>query len=96
MDSYNTLCVDYWREIRKLLEIFFQTRIIINPLLDENALISLDQGLVEDFINEPERWQEMGPFHLKFEKWDRLKNSQPLVMKGCSRWLRIGNLPLDY
>ena len=35
-----------------MLEIYFQAKIIIDPLFDENALISLDQGSIEDFISE--------------------------------------------
>ena len=56
LDRFKTLALDDWREIRKLLEIYFRTRITINPLFDEITHISLDQGLVEDFINEPGRW----------------------------------------
>lgn len=37
--------LDNWREIRKVLEFLFQTKIVISPLFDENALISLNQGL---------------------------------------------------
>lgn len=39
------LCAfDDWRDVRKMLETYFGTSIIINPLFDENALISIDQG----------------------------------------------------
>ena len=38
----------------------------------------------------------MGPFHLKFEKWDRYKHNLPLVMKGFEGWLGIRNPPLGY
>lgn len=41
---------DNWREIQKMLKIYFQAKIIINPLFDKNALISLDLGLIEDFF----------------------------------------------
>ena len=39
-----------------MLEIYIQAKIIINPLFDENALISPDQGLIEDFTVETGRW----------------------------------------
>ena len=45
-----------WREIRKMLETFRGTSIIINPLFDENPLISIDEGAIEDFIIEVGRW----------------------------------------
>ena len=78
------------------MEIYIQAKIIINPLFDNNALISLDQGSIGDIIIEAGRWQEMGSFYLKFEKWDKFKHSRPLVKKGFVGWLRIKNLPLDY
>ncbi|TYJ98823.1 putative serine/threonine protein kinase IREH1 [Cucumis melo var. makuwa] len=68
----------------------------IVPLFDENALISLDQGSIKDFISGDGIWQSTGSFHHKFEKWDKLKHNQPLVMKGFGGWLIIKNLPLDY
>lgn len=73
-----------------MLEIYFQAKIIINPLFDENTLIS-HRG----FIFEVGKWPEMGSFHLKFEKWDKFKHSWPLVLKGFGGWLRIKNLHLD-
>ena len=57
---------DDWKEIWKILETYFGTSIIINPLYDENSLISIGWALIEDFITEVERWQAMGSFHLKF------------------------------
>lgn len=54
------------------------------------------QGSVEDFIQDSGKWQEIGPFHLKFEKWNKFKHSIPKVMKGFGGWIKIRNLPLDY
>lgn len=75
--------------------IYFQAKIVINPLFHENALISLDQGSIKDIINEEGKWQVMGSFHLKFDKWDKHKHSRLLVTKGFG-WLKIKNRPLHY
>lgn len=32
----------------------------------------------------------------KFEKWDNMEHSRPLVLKEYGGWLKIKNLPLDY
>ena len=83
---------DDWRLIRKRLEEFFQRKIVINPLFDENALISIDQGSIINFIREEGKWQACGNFHLKFERWDNIKHSRPLVLKGYDGWLKIKDL----
>ena len=70
---------DDWRMIRKFLEMKLQTNIIINPLYDDNAFISIDRGSLSDIIGVKGKWQAWGNFHLKSEKWDSLKNSRPLV-----------------
>ena len=69
---------------------------VINPLFDENTLIGIDQGSIIDFIREEGKWQAWGNFRLKFERWDDIKHSRPLVLKGYDGWLKIKNLPLDY
>ena len=60
--------------IQKLLENYFQAKIVINPLFGENAFISIDQDSIKDSICEEGKWQAMGSFHLKFEKWNKLKH----------------------
>lgn len=87
---------DNWKEIKQTLEEWFNSKLIINPLFAENALIKLDQGSIEDFIEKPEKWQELGPFHLKFERRNKFIHSRPKSIKGFGGWLRIKNLPLDY
>ena len=66
---------DDWKRIRKMLKNYFQAKIVINPLIDENALISFDQGSIKDLINNEGKWQAMGSFHLNFERWDKHKQS---------------------
>ncbi|KAA0047189.1 hypothetical protein E5676_scaffold1280G00090 [Cucumis melo var. makuwa] len=80
------------RKIRKMLENYFQAKIVINPLFDENALINLDEGSIKDLICNEGKWQVLGSFYLKFEKWDKHKYSRPLTMKGYGGWLKIKNL----
>ena len=72
------LASDDWRLIHKRMDEFFQTKIVINPLFDENTLISIDQGSIIDFIHEEGKWQARESFHLKFERWDNIKHSRPL------------------
>ena len=62
--DFDTLCIisklfasNNWRLIRKQLEKKFLTRVVINPLYNDNALISLEQGSIKDFICEEEKWQ---------------------------------------
>ena len=43
---------DDWKLIRKMLAVLFQTKIVINHLYDENALISIDQGSILNLIYE--------------------------------------------
>ena len=76
------------RTIGKFLESKFQVNIVNNLLYDDNALISLDKGSLSDRIDAEVKWQEWGNFHLKFEKWDSLKNSRPLMLKGYGGWLK--------
>lgn len=78
-----------------MLETVLQVKVVINPLFDENALISLDQGPIKDHIRGGV-WQLMAPFHLKFEKWDKFKHSRPVVTKGFGGLPKINDLPLDY
>ena len=59
---------------RKSLEDYFQAKIVINSLFGENALISINQGSIKDHLREEGKWQAMGSFHLKFEKWNKLKH----------------------
>ena len=87
---------DDWRLIRKFLKSKFHFSIVFNLLYDDNALISLDQGFLSDFIGAVGKWQEWGNFHLKFEKWDSAKHSRPLVLKGYGGWIKVKNLPLDF
>lgn len=87
---------NYWKDIAEVLKDYFQSNLIINPLFDEKALIKLDQGDLEGFIEAPEKWQSIGPFRLKFEKWDKFKHSWPLMMKGFGGCISNKNLPLDY
>lgn len=54
---------DDWREIKQTLEEWFNTKLIIKPLFEENALIKLDQGLIENYIEKSGKsgkWQEFG------------------------------------
>ena len=48
---------DDWRSIHKFLESKFQTSIVINPLYDENTLISIDQVSLSDLIGKVGKWQ---------------------------------------
>lgn len=71
-------------------------KVIINPLFAENAWIKINQGKLEELIEALGKWQEIGPFHLLFEKWNKLRHSRPLYTKGFGSWIAIKNLPLDY
>lgn len=51
---------DDWREIKQTLEEWFNTKLIIKPLFEENALIKLDQGLIENFTLKNQENQENG------------------------------------
>ena len=86
---------DAWRLIRKQLETLYQSKIIINPLYDDNALISFDKIPSKDLIGKEKKWQAWGEFHIKFEKWDSVRHSRPLVLKGFGGWMKIKNLPLE-
>ena len=86
---------DAWRLICKQLEMLSQTKFIINPLYDDNALISFDKVPTKEFIGEEKKWQTRGKFHIKFEKWDSIRHSRPLVIKGFGGWIKIKNLPSD-
>lgn len=81
--------------IRKILEKNFQIIIVINPLYDDNALISLDQGSLSELIGVEGKWHTWGNFHLKFEKWDNMKHNRPLVLKEYGGWLKVKNLLVD-
>lgn len=59
---------DNWKEIKQTLEEWFNSKLIINPLFAENALIKLDQGSIEDFIEKPEKWQELA---VSFKVWKK-------------------------
>lgn len=50
------------KEIAKVLEDLLQTKVIINHLFAENALIKLEDGTLEDFIEVLGKWQVMGSF----------------------------------
>ncbi|KAA0062491.1 Integrase, catalytic core [Cucumis melo var. makuwa] len=55
----------------------------------------LCNGLKDLFIQEEGKWQAWENFHLKFDRWNNIKHSRPLVLKGYGGWLKIKNLPLD-
>ena len=65
-------------------------------MFDENALIKIDQGNLEELIEAPGKWKEFGPYHLLFNRWNKLLRSRPLIVKGFGGWIKIKNLPLDY
>lgn len=56
----------------------------------------MGQGTLEELIENPGSWQICGPFHLEFEKWNKLVHSRPVYSKGYGGWISIKNLPLDY
>ena len=102
-EDFENLCIlsrffvfDDWKEIRKTMEDLFQSKIIINPLFVENALIKLDEGSLKEFVGKEAVWQVMGPFPLKFEKWSKSKHSRPSIIEGYGGWIKIKTLPLDY
>ena len=77
-----------WKEIAKTLEDIFQLKVIINPLFAENVLIQIDHPMMEELIVFSGKWQEIGKFHLLFEKWNRYQHGRPLslkVLEGGSR-----------
>lgn len=53
-----------WAEMKIILEDFFQASIVINPFLDDEALIKCNKKINFDFANH---WYEFGQFHLKLE-----------------------------
>lgn len=73
---------DDGKEIAKTLVDYIQTKVIINPLFPENALIKIHHERMEEIIASPSKWQEIGKFHLLFKKWNKFRHSQPLVVKG--------------
>lgn len=85
-----------WKEIAKASEEIFKSKVIINPLFEDKALIKTDNGRLEELIEKQGKWQEYGPFHLLFKKWNRSVHSRPTVLKGYGGWMSIKNLPLDY
>ena len=87
---------DDGRIVRKQLELLFQTKIVINPFYDDNALISFDKTPSMDFIGEEKKWQAQSKFHIKFKKWDSVRHSRPLVIKGLGGWIKIKEFPLDF
>lgn len=54
------------KEIASTLEVYFQIKVIINPLFVENALIEINQGNLEDLIEVLGIWQQCGKLHLMF------------------------------
>lgn len=44
------LCSMFWKEIAKLLEELFKTKVIINPLFTDKALTKIDKGQPQDLI----------------------------------------------
>ena len=58
----------------------FQVKIRTNPLYSDKALIHLSQGILEDLIEIPSKWQWIGPFHLIVEKWNKFKHGRSEVI----------------
>lgn len=50
-----------WKEIAKALERVFNTKIIINPLFADLALIKFDKGRLEELIENKENGKNMVP-----------------------------------
>ena len=44
---------DSWVKVNEALELFFDSKVIINPLFADNALIELDRGPLKEFIENP-------------------------------------------
>ena len=87
---------DSWVKINEALELFFDSKVILNPLFADNALIESERGPLKEFIDSPGKWQYFGAFHLKFEKWNNLIHGRPIYSIGYGWWITIKNLPLDY
>lgn len=87
---------DEWKDIVSFLEGLYQTKISINPLFADKALIKTSQGNLKKIIVTPGRWFDYRKFHLLFEKWNSIQHSRPTCIKGYGGWLIIRNLPLEY
>ena len=85
-----------WKEIRQVLEVYFNTKIIINPLFAKCAMISLDQSSIKDFIDKKANGKKLSCSIFLFEKWNKFKHSRHGILKGFGNWRKIRNLPLDY
>ena len=48
-----------------------------NKLFAEKVLIDIHQLFLNEVIEQPRKWQNIGAFHLKFDKWDKLIHSRP-------------------
>ena len=75
------------------VKLFLDSIVIINPLAAGSALLHLDQGEVEDFVENPGKWQVCCHFHLKLIRWKRV-HGHLKVVKGYGGWVSIKNLPL--
>ena len=44
---------DTWVKVNEALELFFNSKVIINPLFADNAMIELERGPLKEFIENP-------------------------------------------
>lgn len=53
---------DNWVEIKDTLKLYFDSNVIIGPLLAEKTLVDMDCGPLNKLLENPGKWQKFGPF----------------------------------
>uniref|UniRef100_A0A9I9DXV0 Uncharacterized protein n=1 Tax=Cucumis melo TaxID=3656 RepID=A0A9I9DXV0_CUCME len=54
-----------WVEIKESPQTAFHMEVTINLLFANNALIDMDQRSLDEVVEQPGKWQNIGAFHLK-------------------------------
>ena len=73
--------INDWKDIKNVLEDHFHSKITINTLFANKAIIKSSLCNLKDKVGSSIKWQRYGLFHILVEKRNGSKHSKPDVVK---------------
>lgn len=69
------------------LEAYFQSKILLNPFMDDKALLKGNDDFLDLEFDGNQR--QVGNFHLKIEIWSQEEHSRLKLIEGFGGWILL-------